>query len=72
MKIASETRVNTDGLMRCCTGTLDKIAIETPDREFNNGDTIQCMYTDNTSHNMVLENGIWKWNWPTASGQAVT
>ena len=68
MKIATETRVNIGGLMRCCTGTLDKIATETPDAEYANGAIIQCMYTGNPSHSMVLRKGVWHWNHPPDLG----
>jgi len=52
------------GLMRCCTETVDDYVVEHADEEAIEGMTLQCKYSENRSHRMILKNNIWQWDRP--------
>lgn len=39
-----EMFINIGGLMRCCTGTISDLAENQPDREYTEGERIDCKY----------------------------
>jgi hypothetical protein len=54
------TRINHGGMMRCCDESLLK-AKDLED-ECREGETVQCLYSADLSHNWILAAGVWEWN----------
>lgn len=54
-----ETRINIGGLMRCCLETIERID---PNIELEDKMVIDCMYEQPGNKNIILENGVWRWN----------
>jgi len=62
----SDERLHTGGLMRCCIASWEA-AMGTA-RGWQDGDVIHCRYaTDDDSHRMVREAGVWSWAFPRQS-----
>ena len=65
-----ESYVAMGGLMRCCLDTLAKVIEEAPETPCVEGQSIQCRYTSDPLHHMVMHNkdeiGTWKWDRPHA------
>lgn len=58
----SETeRLEIGGLYRCCTDTWHRAMAEI-NKNYQDGDTIQCDYTTDSTHQMVRLGGRWRWN----------
>jgi len=55
-------RVNTGGLMRCCTSTLAELYPDGPAKVATQGQTLQCKYTNDPVHQMIFEDGVWRWH----------
>ena len=55
----TETKVNIGGLMRCCLETIETLDqdVDYPDKY-----VIDCKYEDVGNKNIILENGVWRWN----------
>ena len=53
----TETRVAIGGLMRCCLGSLNRLAEDDP--EVSEGDILGCDYCKSS---MILEGGRWRWH----------
>jgi hypothetical protein len=56
------TQLAIGGLMRCCTSTLDEWIVEHAEEETVEGQTLQCKYTDNEFHRMILKKNVWQWD----------
>ncbi|KKN03262.1 hypothetical protein LCGC14_1109280 [marine sediment metagenome] len=46
------------GVMRCCIDTLESTVVE----DMDDGDTIQCMHTDDPDHQLIYRDGAWEWH----------
>ena len=55
----NETKISIGGLMRCCIATIEE---QDPDKEYKNGDIIDCKFEEGGNKNIILKDGIWQWN----------
>jgi hypothetical protein len=47
------------GVMRCCYDTLHKATVKEEE-----GEVLQCMYTEDPLHSLIFRRGYWEWNRP--------
>jgi hypothetical protein len=59
MSKIDQTKINQGGLMRCC---IDTICTLDENAEFENGIVIDCKYEKEGNQNIVLLDGVWRWN----------
>lgn len=54
-----DTKINQGGLMRCCLATIDNLdqSVDYPDHT-----VIDCKYEKMENKNIVLIDGVWRWN----------
>lgn len=56
-------KLDSGGLMRCCTGSWDEAMDLELGREWVNGDIIECRYLPgDIDHRIVRRDGIWGWD----------
>lgn len=44
--------------MRCCLATINELT----EGEYENGTIIDCKYEPKQNNNIILKDGVWKWN----------
>ncbi len=54
-----DTKINIGGLMRCCLETIETL---NPDYELKDGMIIDCKYEHPGNKQIILQNGVWRWN----------
>ena len=59
-------RVDQGGLADCCLSSLDEELKDRHERgrDSVDSDTVQCVFCDCPTHNMIRINGVWVWNNP--------
>jgi hypothetical protein len=47
-------------MLQCCAHTLLRLADSNPRADYGDGATVMCR-SGNSSHKLILFNGIWRW-----------
>lgn len=58
MKV-KDAKVSIGGLLRCCHETIEKLD---PEREFQEGETLDCEFEPPGNKAIIFENGVFRWN----------
>ena len=56
---AKDITINQGGLMRCCIDTIQRLPL---DKDFEDGYILNCMYEGDDNRQMILDEGVWRWN----------
>lgn len=64
--LLKNTKINTGGLMRCCTATISEYATEHQEEMISDRTVIDCKYEKEGNKNIIIKDNVWQWNKPSA------